>query len=178
MVKNKKGGSGHKRLARKNVINRNPSRKLRKASEEGEMYAKVLSISGGGHAKIMCADRKERTLVIRGKFRGRNKRDNTIKPESIVLVALRSVSFGEVVSSNKKEKADLIYVYNQSDKDELKEKNEINSLLDSGTKTEDNEIGFIKFTNDENVKIDLPTENNEESKVEKIGDVEFDWDDI
>ena len=59
-----------------------------------------------------------------------------------------------------------------------KEKNEINSLLDSGTKTEDDAIDFIKFTNDENVKIDLPTENNEESKVEKIGDVEFDWDDI
>lgn len=176
MVKNKKGGSGHKRLARKNVVNRNPSRKLRKAVVDGEMYAKVLAIHGGGHAKILCADNKERTLVIRGKFRGRNKRDNTIKVNSIVLVALRSVSFGEVVQKNKKEKADLIYVYNQNDVEELKEKNEISTLIDTGSKNNDDCVDFVYEDNDENIKLDLG--KNDETKVEKIEDVEFDWDDI
>ena len=102
MVKNKKGGSKHKKLARKNVINNNISRKLRKAELEGEMYARVVAIHGGGHALIKCADKKERTLVIRGKFGGRNKRDNTIKLNGIVLVGLRSVSMGEVVEQRKR----------------------------------------------------------------------------
>ena len=61
MVKNKKGGSKHKKAARKHVSGNNISRKLRKAVEEGEIYARVIAISGGGHAKILCADKKERT---------------------------------------------------------------------------------------------------------------------
>ena len=68
MVKNKKGGSKHKKGARKHLNNNNVRRKLRKVEEEGEIYARIIAISGGGHAKILCADKKERTLVIRGKF--------------------------------------------------------------------------------------------------------------
>ena len=55
----------------------------------------------GGYAGILCADGKVRTLVIRGKFRGRNKRDNTIRVNSIILAALRSVTMGEVVAAKK-----------------------------------------------------------------------------
>ena len=69
MVKNKKGGSKHKKAARKHINNNNVRRKLRKAQEEGEIYARILAISGGGHAKILCADKKERTLVIRGNIK-------------------------------------------------------------------------------------------------------------
>ena len=76
-------------------------------------------MSGGGHAVIMCTDGKERTLVIRGKFRGRNKRDNTIELNSMVLAGLRSVSMGEVVNGKKKEKADILEVYPDSAKKEL-----------------------------------------------------------
>ena len=103
MVKNKKGGSGHKKMARKNVAPKGgySNRKLRKPKEEGEIFARVTAIHGGGHAGILCTDGKNRTLVIRGKFRGRNKRDNTIKLDSIVLVALRSVTMGEVVNPKK-----------------------------------------------------------------------------
>ena len=87
MVRNKKGGSGHKKMARKNVAPKGgyTSRKLRLPKEEGEIIARVTAISGGGHAVIKCTDGKERTLVIRGKFRGRNKRDNTIKSGCFVL---------------------------------------------------------------------------------------------
>ena len=109
MVKNKKGGSSHKRMARKNVAPKGGyNRKLRLPKEEGEIIARVTSMSGGGHAVIMCTDGKERTLVIRGKFRGRNKRDNTIGLNSIVLAGLRSVSMGEIVNGKKKEKADIL----------------------------------------------------------------------
>jgi len=101
-VKNKKGGSSHKRMARKNVAPKGGyTRKLRLPKEEGEIIARVTAMSGGGHAVIRCTDGKERTLVIRGKFRGRNKRDNTIRLNSIVLAGLRSVSMGEIVNGKK-----------------------------------------------------------------------------
>ena len=130
MVKNKKGGSSHKRMARKNVAPRGGySRKLRLPKEEGEIIARVTAMSGGGHAVIKCTDGKERTLVIRGKFRGRNKRDNSIGLNSIVLAGLRSVTMGEVVAAKKKEKADLIYVYNENQMDELKEIPEVYKIL-------------------------------------------------
>ena len=80
MVKNKKGGSGHKKMARKNVKPTFIKRKLRKPEDPLEIFARVTSIHGGGHADVYCQDKKTRLLVIRGKFRGRNKRDNSIKP--------------------------------------------------------------------------------------------------
>lgn len=184
MVKNKKGGSGHKKMARKNVAPKGgyTSRKLRKPVEDGEIFARVTAIHGGGHAGILCADGKQRTLVIRGKFRGRNKRDNTIRLNSIVLAALRSVTMGEVVASNKKEKADLIYVYSEGHMDQLKEIPEVYKILDDTKKsqiTEELNCGF-EFTNKEvienkttNVKIETKQED-----LFKDDDVEIDWDDI
>ena len=41
MVKNKKGGSGHKKYARKHAQKGYSSRKLRLVGEEGEIYARI-----------------------------------------------------------------------------------------------------------------------------------------
>jgi len=187
MVKNKKGGSGHKKMARKNVAPKGGyhGRKLRKPVEHGEMFARITAINGGGHAGILCADGKIRTLVIRGKFRGRNKRDNIIKQNGVVLVALRSVTMGEVVSSRKKEKADLIYVYSLTDMDELREIPEVYKILDDCKKDQikQDELNGFEFTDKmipDGDKISLKDENYSIKEVEKgidcIGDI--DWDDI
>lgn len=185
MVRNKKGGSSHKKMARKNVAPKGGyrSRKLRKVHEEGEIYARITAISGGGHAVILCSDGKIRTLVIRGKFRGRNKRDNTIKPNSLVIAGLRSVTMGEVISGNKKEKADLIYVYNESDFDELKEIQAIQNILSDEKKGQikhDNESGFIfgDKEDDEEDEEEVIEKGKEKSENFKIGDVEISFDDI
>ena len=188
MVKNKKGGSGHKKMARINVAPKGGyhNRKLRNPVEEGEIFARVTAIHGGGHAGILCADGKERTLVIRGKFRGRNKRDNTIRVNSIILAALRSVTMGEVVASRKKEKADLIYVYNENQMDELKEIPEVYNILDDTKKSqikEENDCGFefsnkiIDNTDDNNDKSNIKVESKKDSLF-KDDDVDIDWDDI
>ena len=186
MVKNKKGGSGHKKMARKNVAPKGgySSRKLRKPQEEGEIFARITGIHGGGQAGILCSDGKERTLVIRGKFRGRNKRDNTIKLNSIVMVALRSVTMGEVVGPKKKEKADLIYVYNENQIDELKEIPEVYQILDDTKKSQikiDNECGF-DFTN-QVISVESNDENktlskNDNKLFDKKDDIEINWDEI
>ena len=181
MVKNKKGGSKHKKLARKNVNSINVSRKLRKAEIQGEMYARIVAIHGGGHALIKCADKKERTLVIRGKFRGRNKRDNTIKINGIVLVGLRSVSMGEVVEQRKKEKADLIYVYNDNDLDELKQIKEVYDILSNETKDNVDDDIFDRTGIDEQTEnqiLDSLNANKTSDEENKLDDVEINWDDI
>ena len=181
MVRNKKGGSGHKKMARKNVAPKGgyTSRKLRLPKEEGEIIARVTAISGGGHAVIKCTDGKERTLVIRGKFRGRNKRDNTIKSGCFVLAGLRSVSMGEVINPKKKEKADILEVYPESSKKELLSKPEVYALLDDNDKKELNEDGPFEFshqvldTTQENVKTVTKAED-----LFKKEEQEFDWNDI
>ena len=180
MVKNKKGGSKHKKGARKHLNNNTVRRKLRKVTEEGEIYARIIAISGGGHAKILCADKKERTLVIRGKFRGRNKRNNTIRLDSIIIAGLRSVSMGEVVEKKKKEKADLLYVYDQSEMDELKHVPEVYNILNNKVKDEADDDIFDRTGGSGNIKLDIDLDDHSESKTnEKLEKVEdFDWDDI
>ena len=79
MVKNTKGGKSHKKMASKNFKADQRRPKLRKVREEGEDFAVVLKISGGGCLVVQCnSDGKERTCIIRGKFKGRNKRSNQI----------------------------------------------------------------------------------------------------
>ena len=179
MVKNKKGGSSHKRMARKNVAPKGGyNRKLRLPKEEGEIIARVTSMSGGGHAVIMCTDGKERTLVIRGKFRGRNKRDNTIGLNSIVLAGLRSVSMGEIVNGNKKEKADILEVYPESAKKELEAIPEVYAILDDAKKKEIKEDSVFEFTNQ---ILDTTQEEVNKDKKESLfkdGDDAISWDDI
>ena len=178
MVKNKKGGSGHKKMARKNVKPTFVKRKLRKSTDALEIYCRVLSIHGGGHADVLCPDKKKRLLVIRGKFRGRNKRDNSIKVNTIVLAGIRDF---EVVQAKKKEKVDLLYVYNESDMNELKEIPEVQSILDMSQKTYDDDMPF-ELTHKEDIKDDIVISSVNKKVVNKsentTEELEFDFDDI
>ena len=148
MVKNKKGGAGHKKMARKNVAPKGGyNKKLRKPREEGEIIARVTQMCGGGIARIICSDGVQRTLVIRGKFRGRNRRDNTVKINTFVLAGLRSVSFGAVIQKGKLEKADLIEVYKESQKEELIKLPGLDKILDDESRIKQNEdLGFDVMT--------------------------------
>lgn len=120
MVKNTKGGSGHKGQARKFVAPKS-SYKTRLATEEGEMYAYVTNKSGGENCIVICQDEVSRRCVIRGKFRSsRGKRDNFITKGSWVLVGIRDWS------SREKSVCDLLEVYNESDKLKLKSVPNIN----------------------------------------------------
>jgi len=90
MVKNVKGGTGHKKQASKYTTQ--PSKltiKLRLALYEGEVYAQVTKLLGNGMCHVLCHDSKTRLCFIRGKFRGRGKRDNTITPGKWILIGLR-----------------------------------------------------------------------------------------
>ena len=117
MVKNKKGGSGHKRMARKHVNTGDFRQRKLREPQEGEMFARVTRVNGGNVFEVLCNDKKERQMIVRKKFRGRNKRDNTIAIGTMVLVGLRD---WEVLSGKKKPKVDLLEVYSSSQMDQLK----------------------------------------------------------
>ena len=125
MVRNLKGGNKGKKGARSRLKgNDTTPRKLRHKKVDGEMYAKIEKMYGNGMAEVLCDDGVNRLLIIRKKFKGRRKRENNVSIHTIVLVGKRDY---EIVQYGKKEKVDLLYVYSQTQAEELnvfKEKEE------------------------------------------------------
>jgi len=113
MVKNVNGGNKAKGFAHKNFIKRESA--LRASMDEDEVYAQVTKMLGGSICQVVLLDGTNLLCHIRGKFRGRKKRDNLIRSGSWLLVGKR-----EWESSDKPMNCDVIEVYDDSDKIKLK----------------------------------------------------------
>lgn len=89
MVKNTHGGSKHKSQARKNTFQSNNAPV--EPSGPNEIYAHVTKMYGNGMCQVETHCDKKMTLTchIRGKFRGKNKKHNTVSLNSIVIIGLR-----------------------------------------------------------------------------------------
>jgi len=154
MVKNVKGGTGHKSQARKHVVAKE-SAKTRLASDEYESYGFVTSILGGSNCHVICQDGVKRLCIIRGKFRGsRGKRDNMISRGTWVLVGIREWAT-ESSKPDTLDKCDLLEVYNENDKYKLRTIPDIDwskfviNELDSSNKSSKNDIyDDVIFSND------------------------------
>jgi len=122
MVKNTKGGSSHKSQARKFASTGKSSGNLktRFSEDEYEYYAQVVATLGNGMCHVMCKDGKKRLCFIRGKFRGRGKRDNIICNGKWVLVGGRDFEMEKSGVGKDLEKCDLLEVYSDLDKERLK----------------------------------------------------------
>ena len=108
MVKNTKGGSGHKSLARKTVSS---SSSILLPSNEFECLATVTKLFGNGMCLVSLSHNSTTinlTCHIRGKFRSRNKSSNLITIQSVILVGLRD---WETPPKN----CDLLFVYDNLD---------------------------------------------------------------
>ena len=183
MVKNKHGGNRHKKMASKNAKPQSFNRRVRFADKSGsEIYAKVERVYGGNRALVTCNDGQERLMEWRRKFAGRNKRDNFIGEGSIVLVGKRE---WQIMHDGKKEKVDLLEVYQQAEVDTLKKKKVCESLF--GKEDKKVEEDTIEFTNDAS-KDEYSWSNVKESKDSKVSgninetDIDLgedvNWDDI
>ena len=120
MVKNTKGGSGHKGQARKYTTNASGASKTRFAEDEGEIYAQVTAVLGNGMCHVICADNKKRLCMIRGKFRGRGKNDNILNMNKWVLIGIREFESEKTGIGKDLDRCDLLEVYSDLDKDRLK----------------------------------------------------------
>jgi translation initiation factor IF-1 len=126
MVKNDKGGCNGKKVAHKHAVKSTKSG-LRISQSKSEIYGVVKRLNGNTF-DVMCIDDKERRCFIRGKFKGRGKRDNIIEVDKWVLVGIREFQQApneNAIKSNSKgkkemEMCDLLEVYSSSEKDTLK----------------------------------------------------------
>ena len=161
MVKNTKGGKNSKRMARKHV-NEVSHKGIRYVREEGEMYATVTK-HFGGQCEVVTTDGTTRLCVLRGKFKGRQRRDNNITNGSWVMVGVRDWE----ARSDGKNKCDLLYVYNDIEKDLLKqntsmnltELNKVSSQI-SGVSIDDN----VEFRDDNREVYKSIIQDDESSK--------------
>lgn len=119
MVKNTKGGNRHKKMARKHVTDPSIKIKTRLANpkEPCEVYATVTKVFGQGNCEVLCSDGVLRLCVIRKIFKGRNKSRNYISIDTKVLVGLRDWETG---CNGKREKCDLLEVYDMSQYKDIK----------------------------------------------------------
>jgi len=156
MVKNKAGGSRHKKMARKNVKDYGIQVKTRFPSNGDELISKVLKMNGQGTCEVICNDDIKRLCYIRQKFSGRNKRDNFINVDTMLLVGKREWA---TVHKNKLPKVDLLYVYGKSQLEQIKKSKGFNfEILPESEKTTDN---LYDFTDDE----DEPGESKTNAKT-------------
>lgn len=146
MVKNTKGGNKAKKQGRK-FTSVDPSQvKTRFSSDPDELYACCSKLLGNGKCRVMCIDGQERLCIIRNKFKGRGRRDNSLAPGTWCLVGRRSF---EKAVNGKLENCDLLEVYGDIEKKKIKQK-EINladkwqvfGSLDASTEKDGDGIEF------------------------------------
>ena len=119
MVKNTTGGSKAKLQGRK-FVNVKATNILRISEDPCEIYAQVTKTLGNGMCHVICLDEKTRLCHIRGKFRGRGKRDNFLGRGTWLLIGLREWESSSESKTDKLQNCDLLEVYNDHDKDRLK----------------------------------------------------------
>ncbi len=140
MVKNEGGGCNGKKVARKHKTKgRN---ELRLSTSSDEKYAIVKKLLGNT-CDVICEDGVNRRCIIRGKFTGRNKRDNMLDSGTYILVGMREwvdeAGRSRQADDNNVKYCDLLEVYNSMERDTLRRTHNIFSSLkdESGNKYDD-----------------------------------------
>lgn len=126
MVRNNKGGKNGKKLARKHIKTEQQGtgpKKARVPEQDGETFACAIKMLGNATVLVVDLYGNEYICIIRKKFKGRGKRGNTIQKGTWLLVGKRSFECEIHTTSNneKKMKCDLLEVYNDKEKQLLKQ---------------------------------------------------------
>jgi translation initiation factor 1A len=187
MVKNVSGGNKSKKVARKNVNNESSNvRQLRLIEENGECYAIITKIHGGGTVEAVCYDGKTRLCIIPGKFKGRGRSSNRVETGKWVMVGIRDWE----VRSDGSQKCDLLHVYSDGEKDKLLSRSDIDfahlisvmKLSGDNKKnmsTDDDDDDGITFSNSKNIKYEeIISENDKNNTVVLVKEDAFNIDDI
>lgn len=178
MVKNVKGGKGHKSMGRK-FQNQSTNNQLILSSDPLEKYAIVTKMYGNGMCEVWYLNDKNESIKvvghIRNKMRGRQKRHNTVTSNAFVLIGLRD---WESTPKN----CDILNIYDTNHVEQLKQRPDINIngltqfITNSNPLNTVEENGF-EFDHNDNDNIDDNEINEQEFIVTYDGD-KIDIDDI
>jgi len=146
MVKNSTGGNKAKGFARKNLVKRDTTLRI---AQEGEIYAQAVKVMGGNIVSVIDIQGNPLRGHIRGKFRGRGKRDNFIEPNTWLLVGIHD--WGSDKKPGDVRDCDVLEVYNDTDKNRLKDtvisvdwsKFVLNDNKAFGSEAEKDETGIV-----------------------------------
>ena len=123
MVINSGGGNKGKHVGRKFVKQgASGTKTVRVAQDQGEMYATVSKMLGNCMCGVLCYDGRNRLCIIRKKFTGRRKTDNIVSAGGLVLVGVHDYggSGGSGGSRAPIQRCDLLYVYNDQEREKLR----------------------------------------------------------
>ena len=157
MVKNLHGGTGTKSLARKHQ-SKGGSGHVRLPESEDEQFAYVEKMLGNGMCEVFTNDNKRLIGHIRNKFRGRQKRHNTIIKGMILLIGLRT---WESVAKN----CDILSIYDDNDMKQIKNKPDVH--IDNLLKMQLSG-NFVKAKSDDMDEITFESNEKEEEIIEDI----------
>jgi translation initiation factor IF-1 len=169
MVKNIAGGNNGKKVARKHTTK--GKNELRLSKSDNEKYAIVKKLLGNT-CDVICEDGVDRRCIIRGKFTGRNKRDNMIDSGTYILIGLREWVDEDNSSRSSSDKnikyCDLLEVYNSMERDILRRTHNIFSSIkdESINKYEDREMN-VAFVDENTLKYQNMIKNMEQKKGNK-----------
>jgi translation initiation factor IF-1 len=156
MVKNTQGGSKHKGLARKIVNASANNHNIRLPQEDGECFARVISMLGNGMCSVKILQNNGTLLdnavcQIRGKFRGKHKSQNIVSRDAFILVGMRELSGGAA--------CDLLEIYHESSLPFILSYSHLTHLLLSNPISNHNSSDDISFVNHPLPSIPIPSYN-------------------
>jgi len=169
MVKNTTGGTGTKALARKNQSQ--SSNRIQLSQDPLEVYGYVSKMFGNGMCEITLNDDKKMIGHIRGKFRGKQKRNNLLTVSSMVLVGLRDWE-------NPIKNCDIMVIYDDNQVEQMKTMPNIQIekivQLKMGYTKKDCLNDNISFINENVLEQSLPDDAAPEFNMEQIDEVDID----
>jgi translation initiation factor IF-1 len=147
MGRNQFGGNKQKSMANKTVV-----APMRYSEDELEQYGKVIRAWGNGMFQIQDNEGKLYVGHVRGKMRGKSKRNNLVKVHDIVLMGMREWE-------SERKNVDILYIY---------EENQISLITQRSRDTTSNLIeqndlitydygGDVEVNKDSAVNNDVPT---------------------
>ena len=154
MVKNEGGGCNGKKVARKHKTK--GKNELRLSTSADEKYAIVKKLLGNT-CDVICEDGVNRRCIIRGKFTGRNKRDNMLDSGTYILIGMREwvdeAGCSRHADDNNVKYCDLLEVYNSMERDILRRTHNVFSSLkdESGNKYDDRDTN-VMFVDENTLK--------------------------
>jgi initiation factor 1A len=185
--KNVHGGAGHKKFARKHTSSGSSSNSfIRTSQDPNEIYAIATKMLGNNMFHCHCIDNQVRLCHIRGRFGGRNKRDNVISAGTWILVGLREWENTQQTGSSKKlQQCDLLEIYSGISKERLKELEDFNwsilnandlSKVDTATTENEDDFKFMTDRDEEIMRLDEEMKSNTSRKITMIEDENEDED--